>query len=523
MKTLIAVVLLLASASCSPGPVRQAVSGQETKVPFTESVSSLRGPAQKGDAAAQFKLGLRFANGEGVPQDYTEAVRWYRKAADQGYATAEFHLGSRYEDGQGVPQDYAEAVRWYRKAADHGDAAAQLQLSFNYHSGQGVPKDSAEAVRWFRKVADRGYVIVQNLLGEMYADGDGVPQDYAEAARWYRKAADHGDVEAQFNLGLMYEDGRGVPQDYAEAHTWLNLAASRASGDRRKYVYARESLAKKMTSQGIAEAQRRAREWKPTTRGRWDLPRSAETGRRADTGTVGSFSPDMVDPPKISATPRKDMDDLLEAAPIPDRPKISTTQPRARSAGSASAVNAESAQSIRGAEDAGLVRTSYRSIEGSSSGDSVVLIAVKIGGPNRLVLSIPSGLALKSPFPSSQSMVISGLKGREIGGGKYTSEQYVVLTDEKPVRYVIEAYCAEFHKDNPPPDRFDFQAAATPDPVMACILNEARKERLSVAGTQAAVWVRTDHLTFPEMSTRMAVGKEEWSRAETVASRCTFN
>jgi hypothetical protein len=120
-------------------------------------------------------------------------------------------------------------------------------------------------------------------------------------------------------------------------------------------------------------------------------------------------------------------------------------------------------------------------------------------------------------------MVISGLKGRETGGGKYSPEQFIILTDSRPVRYVIEAYCAEFHKDNPPPDRFDFQVAAKPDPVLACILNKARKEKLSVAGTQAAVWVHTDHVTFEEMITRVSVSKIEWSKAETVASRCTLN
>lgn len=260
----------------------------------------------------------------------------------------------------------------------------------------------------------------------------------------------------------------------------------------------RDVLAQTMTPVQIAEAQRLAREWKPRT-GR-SVPVSAEGGHRVGTGIGASSSPVTFGPPNTSTPP-----------------------PRARSTDPARAVNGERAQSIQDAEDKGLVRTSYRSLEGSSSGDSVVLIVAKIGGPERLVLSIPSGLALKSPSTSSQSMVISGLKGREIGGGKYSPKQFIILTNDKPVRYVIEAYCAEFHKDNPPPDRFDFQVAATPDPVLACILNEARKEKLSVAGTQAAVWVHTDHVNFPEMSTRMGIGKEEWSKAETVASRCILN
>jgi TPR repeat protein len=98
----------------------------------------------------------------------------------------------------------------------------------------------------------------------MYDNGQGVPQDDAEAVRWYRKAAGQGDPSAQYNLGLMYAAGQGVPQDYVEAHMWLNLAASRAAGDdQKKFADLRELFAKKMTAQQIAEAQRRAREWKP--------------------------------------------------------------------------------------------------------------------------------------------------------------------------------------------------------------------------------------------------------------------
>jgi len=55
-----------------------------------------------------------------------------------------------------------------------------------------------------------------------------------------------------------------VPQDYVQAHMWLNLAASRVSGDdQKKYADQRDDIAKKMTAEQIAEAQRQAREWKP--------------------------------------------------------------------------------------------------------------------------------------------------------------------------------------------------------------------------------------------------------------------
>jgi len=157
-----------------------------------------------------------------------------------------------------------ESLSVLLKAGDEGDADAQAKLGAMYYSGTGVPQDYAEAICWYRKAADQGDASSQLLLGGMYSEGTGVPQDRAEATRWYRKAADQGHADAQFLLGLMYDNGIGVPQDYMEAHVWLNLAASRASGDQQtEYANVRDLVAKKMTSQQIAEAQRRAREWKP--------------------------------------------------------------------------------------------------------------------------------------------------------------------------------------------------------------------------------------------------------------------
>ena len=93
----------------------------------------------------------------------------------------------------------------------------------------------------------------------------GVPQDVAEAVRWYRLAADQGQAGAQFNLGAMYANGEGVPQNSVQAHMWFDLAAAQTAGeDRSQYVKARDAVAKRMTAERIAEAQRLAREWKPT-------------------------------------------------------------------------------------------------------------------------------------------------------------------------------------------------------------------------------------------------------------------
>ena len=85
----------------------------------------------------------------------SRAVRWYRLAADQGHVSAQYNLGVRYANGEGVPQDAAEAVRWYRLAADQGFARAQVNLGFMHDNGRGVPQDYVQAHRWFNLAASR--------------------------------------------------------------------------------------------------------------------------------------------------------------------------------------------------------------------------------------------------------------------------------------------------------------------------------------------------------------------------------
>ena len=157
--------------------------------------------------------------------------------------------------------DYATALRMWRPLANQGDAFGQYVLGFMYYKGQGVPQDYAEAVKWFRLAASQGRASDQYNLGLMYYKGQGAPQNYAEAVKWYRLAANQGNSDAQFNLGVMYGTGRGVPQDHVSAHMWFNLAAAQGDTNAAKD---RDTAAGFMTPAQIAEAQKLARDWKPT-------------------------------------------------------------------------------------------------------------------------------------------------------------------------------------------------------------------------------------------------------------------
>ena len=194
--------------------------------------------------------------------DYAKALRLIRPLANDGDAAAQFNLGLMYVTGQGVQQDDAAAALWFRKAAEQGYALAQTNLGVLCRDGRGVAQDETEAVNWFRKAADQGDAVAEFLLGNQYAFGKGIPQDYSEAMIWYSKAAEQGHPKARLFLGVMYAEGRGVPQDYVMAHMWFSLAAARGE---QKAVQALEMAERKMTPAQLAEAQKLARDWKPTT------------------------------------------------------------------------------------------------------------------------------------------------------------------------------------------------------------------------------------------------------------------
>ena len=73
---------------------------------------------------------------------------------------------------------------------------------------------------------------------------------------WYRKAAEQNYVRAQINLATRYARGEGVEKSYIEAYAWYEIALQ--SSDSAKGH--RDELERIMSTQEIAEAQRRTKE-----------------------------------------------------------------------------------------------------------------------------------------------------------------------------------------------------------------------------------------------------------------------
>ena len=139
----------------------QALSGQARERQLEQQLLE---HAEQGDAQAQYEVGRRFWNGDGVDQDHKQAADWFDRAARQGLASAQCALGLCYERGDGVEQDMWQAAAWYQWAAQQDDVEAQLHLSECYEKGRGVPKDKEKAAEWLYKAAQHGGSYVKKWL-----------------------------------------------------------------------------------------------------------------------------------------------------------------------------------------------------------------------------------------------------------------------------------------------------------------------------------------------------------------------
>jgi localization factor PodJL len=229
-------------------------------LPATIGGPKLRAAATAGDAAAEFEIAMRFAEGHGVPPNNQEAALWLDRAAKQGLAPAQFRLGGFYEKGIGVKKDLATARDLYAAAASKGNGKAMHNLAV------------------------------------LYAEGIDGPADYRNAAHWFRKAADYGIADSQYNLAILYARGIGVEQNYTEAYKWFALGANQGDNEA---AAKRDEVTSHLDAQTLAAAQAALKSWTATAQpdgainvkappGGWDMPaQAAKPKPKSGTGSSG--------------------------------------------------------------------------------------------------------------------------------------------------------------------------------------------------------------------------------------------
>jgi len=195
--------------------VTSSITGPKATAEAPVNLNALRDHANAGEAAAQYELATRYAEGKLIARDFKIAAEWYEKAAAQNLAPAEYRLGSLYEKGLGVTRNLTRAKELYEKAAARGHARAMHNLAVL----------TAEGV-------------------------DGKP-DYVGASMWFRKAADFGIRDSQYNLGILYARGLGISQDLVQSYIWFAVAAAQGDEDAGKK---RDDVAARLDAKSLIRA-----------------------------------------------------------------------------------------------------------------------------------------------------------------------------------------------------------------------------------------------------------------------------
>jgi len=181
----LALIFLANSAQANDKTVKESYDRAIEQGDYATAIHELRPLAEKGIASAQFKMGLLYANGQGVPKDDVQARQWYEKAAAQGHTDAQANLGVLLVYARGGPQDYKMAVYWFRLSANQGNDLAQRKLGLMYERGEGVQQDYILAYMWYSLGAAKGGEAGARLREAIAKRMD--PDQIAEAQRLARE------------------------------------------------------------------------------------------------------------------------------------------------------------------------------------------------------------------------------------------------------------------------------------------------------------------------------------------------
>ncbi|MBN2603377.1 MAG: bifunctional trypsin-like peptidase domain-containing/SEL1-like repeat protein [Candidatus Thermoplasmatota archaeon] len=183
-------------------------------------------------ASGQFKLGIMYEHGKGIPLNDIEAFEWFLKSAKNNNPDGQNKVGEMYRDGRGVTQNYEEAFSWFQRSADQENIQALYNIGIMFLKGTGIPEDDLKAFQYISKAAAKHHSNAEYYLGFMYEFGKVNKTDEKQAFNWYSISANQNNSDAQNRLGLIYERGiPGIQPNYTDAIKWFKNAASNENPD----------------------------------------------------------------------------------------------------------------------------------------------------------------------------------------------------------------------------------------------------------------------------------------------------
>ncbi|RYX98948.1 MAG: sel1 repeat family protein [Bradyrhizobiaceae bacterium] len=174
--------------------------------------------------------------------------------AARGDAEAQYHVGMMYNNGIGTPQDRKLAFEWFQKSAASNHPLGAYKLGC-YYDGQGegiVASDVNQALKYKLVAAEAGYSLAQHDVANLY-DRKATPD---QAVKWWKMAGDQGYPNALFSLSRAYASGQGTPRDLSMAYVYFKLSGLAP----RKQV---SEMATFLSEADLRNAEKMVSEWKP--------------------------------------------------------------------------------------------------------------------------------------------------------------------------------------------------------------------------------------------------------------------
>lgn len=133
------------------------------------NAKELEARANSGDADAQYELGVRYEEGNGVLPNSQLAIEWLKKAEAQGHVNASYKLATAFAFGVDTEQDFERAMPHYERAAMAGHVDAQYMMGLALHHGLAGMTNYDDARAWYLRASDQGHKEAASKLQELDA------------------------------------------------------------------------------------------------------------------------------------------------------------------------------------------------------------------------------------------------------------------------------------------------------------------------------------------------------------------
>ncbi len=212
--------------------------------------------ASEGDWKAQYQLGIKYAQGDGVKKDAQKAIECFKVGVQHGdiaslcwlcdmYYRSEYgicnyekafelcnkliehpqlsdsnraltygRIAYMYSNAKGVEYNLDKAVEMFKRSAEYGSSDAYFELGKLFFSDKYDCKNVERAIGLFKKGAQLDNEKCINQLAYIYFEGAQVEPDYALGVKYALASDRMGNTGCHSLLATAYWNGKGVEENW---------------------------------------------------------------------------------------------------------------------------------------------------------------------------------------------------------------------------------------------------------------------------------------------------------------------